>query len=753
MTKIEQNQEQAIDIPSLLRVIRKRFWIILLVASISISITAFYTLRQQKIYQATTTLQIETQAPRVLGKDFEEVATLGTGNYWTDQEYYETQYKIIESREVSERTVRMLKLNEDPDFMGVPPDRRSSFKPVTVTEAASQLMGQLKAEPIKDSRLVRISIEDSNPTRAQLLCNTLADAYIDQNAEQVLSSTVSALDWLSNQLEELRTKLETSENSLYAFKKNHDILSVSLEDRQNILASEISQITTNLTNVRTKRIELKARRDQIKSIAESKDPLSMPIEALNQSGLIQSLKEQHAQLRQQLGELSERYLDKHPRITEIKAKLDRVEEDIRREVSNVLAAIDSEYETSVKNEEGLKANLKDLMNQAQDLGQKEIDYNRLKREKDNNERLYQLVMSRSKETDLSRLLKVNNVRVLDSAMIPSSPIKPNVHLNILLSILIGLALGLGLVFLMEYLDRTIKTQEQIENMGIIFLGLIPSITAGDETYAKDYRRRRTRKQRKGLPDGERDLVVHKYPKSLVAESCRAIRTNILFMSPDDPIRRILVTSPSPREGKTTVAISLAITMAQSGSRVLLVDTDMRRPRIHRALGFEKKMGLSHAILGEADIENVIYPTEVPNLSFLPCGPPPPNPAELLHTERFIEVVHTVSEMFDRVVFDSPPIGVVTDAAILSRLVDGTLVVIKPGWTTKEAAQYVLSTLKDIGSRILGTVFNDLDLYSQTYNRYYTRYYHQYGQYYRTEEAISSTGELPAGTKETRPQAH
>ncbi len=622
MVKRIESNEQAIDLPSLLRVIRKRFWIILLVLAVSVSISTFYTLRQQKIYRATTTLQIETQAPRVLGSQFEEVVTMGTGNYWADQEYYETQYKIIQSREVAERTARMLKLNEDPDYLGVPLDKRAGFKPAKVADAAGVLMGQLTVMPVKDSRLVSISIDDANPARAQLLANTLSDAYIDQNAEQALSSTMSALDWLSNQLEELRTKLEGSENSLYAYKKEHDILSVSLEDRQNILANEISQLTTNLTNVRAKRIELKARRDQIQQISESKDPLSMPIEALNQSGLIQRLKEQHAELRQQIGEMSERYLDKHPRIIELKAKLERVEEDIRREVNNVLAAIDSEYETSVRNEDGLNSTVKKLLDQAQELGQKEIEYNRLKREKDNNEHLYQLVLSRAKETDLSKMLKVNNVRVLDSAMLPGSPIRPNVQLNILLAILVGLALGLALVFLLEFMDRTLKTQEQVENLGLTFLGLIPSITAGDETYEKDYRKHRRRGRHKMLPDGERDLVVHRYPKSLVSESCRAIRTNILFMSPDDPVRRILVTSPSPREGKTTVAVSLATTMAQSGNRVLLVDTDMRRPRIHKAFGLEKPKGLSNVIVGDSDLTKVIQQTEIPNLSFLPCGPPP-----------------------------------------------------------------------------------------------------------------------------------
>jgi len=237
----------------------------------------------------------------------------------------------------------------------------------------------------------------------------------------------------------------------------------------------------------------------------------------------------------------------------------------------------------------------------------------------------------------------------------------------------------------------------------------------------------------------------------VAESCRAIRTNILFKSPDDPVHNILVTSPSPREGKTTVAVNLAITMAQSGSSVLVVDTDMRRPRLHKAVGISRDTGLSHAIMGEIDVEDAISPTKVENLFVLPSGPPPPNPAELLHTDSFLQVVRKLATMFDKIIFDSPPLGVVTDAAILSRLVDGTMIVVKPNYTTKEAARYVVSTLKEIGSPILGAVLNDLDPGNPTYNRYYYYYYHK-GDYYESDEADLSN-RTSSSTGEDRPQAH
>jgi capsular exopolysaccharide synthesis family protein len=286
--------------------------------------------------------------------------------------------------------------------------------------------------------------------------------------------------------------------------------------------------------------------------------------------------------------------------------------------------------------------------------------------------------------------------------------------------------GLGLAFVIEKLDSTFKGQEDVERvLGLAFLGIVPSITDA------------------ALPSNPpekasiaRDLFVHTHPKSSVAECCRSIRTNLLFMSPDHPLRRILVTSAGPQDGKTTTAVSLGIAMAQSGNRVLLIDSDMRRPRLHRAFGVANELGLSTAVVGEAKIDDCIKRTEVPNLFVLPCGPVPPNPAEMLHADRFHEIIDALASKYDRLIFDSPPLGAVADAAVLSTHVDGTLIVLKAGKTTFEVARRAVATLQSVKAPLAGAILNDLDLESREYGYYY--YYYHHG-YYGEEQSNKAAG--------------
>jgi len=335
------------------------------------------------------------------------------------------------------------------------------------------------------------------------------------------------------------------------------------------------------------------------------------------------------------------------------------------------------------------------------------------------------VGGRERETSLAGHLKTNNVRLLDAALVPTAAISPNVGGAAGIALALGLVLGFGLAFLLEMLDSTVKSQEDVEKVaGLAFLGLVPSIPADGAAPEVS--------PPPALVDvirsGSKDLYVLTHPKSAVAECCRAIRTNLLFMSPDKLAKRLLVTSSGPQEGKSTTAINLAISMAQSGLRVVLVDTDMRRPRLHKAFEIPATSdGVSRAIVGEVELGAVIRETGVQNLWLLPCGALPPNPAELLHADRFHALVEDLASRFDRVIFDSPPLGVVTDAAILSRLTDGTILVAKAGRTSKESLRRTEHQLMASGINLLGCILNDLDLSKQGgYGYYYSRYGYEYG---------------------------
>ncbi len=724
VTEMAPVEDEGLDIGKYLGILRRRWLLILFSVVFVVGLTAFMTLRMTKIYRATTTVRIETQAPKVLGRSVEAVNELGEGSIYTT-DYYKTQYQIIESRDVASRVVSEYKLNEDPDFLAIPKELRGEFKPITVEEAAEILKEMLTVEPVRDSRLVLIHIDNPDPKRAQTLSNAIAKAYVDKNLEAMLQSTVDAVDWLSEQLDDAHQKLSDSEQAVYDYMKTNDILSISLEERQNIITAQMTAIATKLSEAKARRIELQARKLAIANLVRSDNPMDIPLDDLNTNPLIQQLKQEHGRLSREYGELSSRYGPKFPRMQELEAKITRIDKDIEREVKNVLQAVNAELDTSKKTETGLKAALNNLRNQAQALSEKSVDHSRLVREKENNEKVYSLLLGRTQEADLSRLLRVNNVQILDPALLPSFPIKPRLRVNLTISALAGLLLGLVIALLVEFSDRTIKTQEDVEALGLPFLGVLPTFDASHVNSYTYGRRRRGKAPPRAAGRGPNpDLFVEEYPTSLVAESCRSIRTNLLFMSADDPVKRILITSPSPQEGKTSVAANLASVMARAGARVLLVDTDMRRPTIHRVFHQSPRMGLASYLIGESTLEESVLSTPVENLDILVCGAIPPNPAELILSKRFRTMVDEFSQRYDHVIFDSPPVGAVTDAAVLSKLVDGTLIVLKSHSTSRDAAKHAASVLRDIDANILGGVLNHLDLSKRKYGRYYRSYYYR-----------------------------
>jgi capsular exopolysaccharide synthesis family protein len=393
---------------------------------------------------------------------------------------------------------------------------------------------------------------------------------------------------------------------------------------------------------------------------------------------------------------------------------------LQHEAQLSVKSVEARYASFVAQEKQLTAALDATTRQALQLEQRAIEYNRFKRNYDRLAKLSEQVGGRERETSLAGHLKTNNVRVLDAALVPTSAIAPNVSSAAALAFALALLLGCALAAALEILDSTVKSQEDVEKVArLAFLGLVPSIPtdgAAPETPPPP-----------ALADairaGSKDLYVLAHPKSSVAECCRAIRTNLLFMSPDKLAKRLLITSGGPQEGKSTTAINLAISMAQSGLRVVLVDTDMRRPRLHKAFDIPATSdGVSRAIVGEVEVETVIRETGVQNLWLLPCGALPPNPAELLHAARFRTLVDGLAARFDRVIFDSPPLGLVTDAAILSRLTDGTILVAKAGQTSKESLRRTEHQFTAAGVNLLGCVLNDLDLSRQSrYSYYYSRY--------------------------------
>lgn len=686
-------------------VVKKRRWII---AATTITITALavvLAMRKPRIYEATATVIVDPQAPNVLGRDSVEVVQLGSGSPWINTEYYNTQYRILTSRSLAREVVQKYHLHRDPRIVGEATG--SVSEDVLIDTAAGAVQGRVQVTVVKDSRVFAISIRDTDPKLAAELANYVADVYIEQNLTVKRDVTRNAKGWVAKQLDEARSELQESETALIAYKQNNNILSVSLEDRQNILSKALETFSGALTETRKKRIDVQARRKAVALLIET-DALNAPSTYASQVSTIDAVREGYLEERRKLMALNERYGPKHPEVIAQQARVDAALSDLKEEARVVLRSIDAEIKALRDAETAYQAEVNRLTEEAFELNKRELEYKRLMRDASGAEANYKLLSERLSESGLQEQVHANNIRQLDQARQPGSPVEPNVRVSGLLGFGLGLMLAFGLAFFIEFLDRSVRSQEDIEALGLPFLGMVPSIESGPSDVGKSP-----------------ELSIARQPNSTVAECCRVIRTNILFCSPDKPLKTLVVTSSNPVEGKTMSAINLGIVMAQNGHRTLLVDTDMRRPRLHKALGVPNDNGVSRVVVGESDLDSAVKSTEVPNLFLMPCGPIPPNPSELLQTEKFAALARNLGAKFDRVIFDSPPIMAVTDAAVLSRVADATVLVVRAGRTSRDAIVRAKHAIATVNPNIVGVVLNDVDLKNPHYANYYQYYHYQY----------------------------
>jgi succinoglycan biosynthesis transport protein ExoP len=705
--------------------IRKNWLLVLAItAAVGLAVT-FYTFGQTKIYESTATVLFDPQAPRPLG---DRVQGTIDNSYWSNKEYYKTQYWVIQSLRITSEAVRTLGLNKDASFLAnVPAGTPLPPVQVQVEDAARVLQSRLTVEGIKDSRLALVKYADADARRAQRVASALVECYIQKNLDDMLDSTGTAGDWLHSQMDSLKHDVENSEMALHEYKQNKNILSLSMEDQVQMLRDEMRKLSGAITDARTNREQLAARLKELMKI-DPDDPQELPATELIKSSNVQVLRDAYLSAQRGYEALRARGKgDEHPDVRAVIAQRDSARSAYVMEVKNIQGGLQRDLAELDRTTGGLKKLFGEAEEQALDLNLLEIEYRRLARSKDNSEKLYSLVMERSKESDLTRTLVFNNIRVAERPSLPRGPVSPNVPLNIAGGLAAGLVLGLAAALGREQLDRSVKTPGQLEQiLGPSFLGLLPSFGEGDAPKSAYYGRRQ---RERSPPNGELntpELVVHEHPASGIAEAARAIRTNILFMSPDTPYRSILVTSAGPAEGKTTVACCIAIAMAQAGRRVVLLDCDMRRPRLHKVFGHSKEKGITTALIDDSSIEDISLETVVPNLRMITTGPLPPNPAEIFHSEAFARFMAALKERYDCVVIDSPPVVPVTDAAILSTAVDGTVLVVRAFRTTKDLARRASRALRDVGGQMIGTVLNAVDLNRHEYGYKYYYYYKREG---------------------------
>lgn len=690
------------DLRHYVHLLRKRWRIILFILAVCVAIAFIYTIRQPKVYEASCSLVIESTAPQVLEnvKDVVEMAA-------SSREFYQTQYRIIRSRENAKKVMDRVGLwQAQANEKGELPSRE---------EQVERFLKDVKVVGVRDSRIANVVVRARNPEEAAKTANSFADAYIEGNLDYKLEGARSASTWLGEQAVGLRKQLESSELALYHFKKDHNLLDVGLDDRQGMNRQNLQTLNAKLADVRAKRIEAEAIRKLI--LAAKDNPAereSLP--EIRDNPVVTKLRENYLDLLKMKADLESRYGEKHPKILNVDEQLQTTRREYNRELEEVLKAFDKRYQATLDTEAALAKWMHQEKGEALDLAKLEVEYRPMARDAENNAKVFGQITQRHKETDLTGLLRTNNVRILDRATASFKPVSPYFSVNISIGAALGLLIGLMLAFAIEALDNTVRTPEAAEELiGAPMLGLLPLLTDN--------------KKRQGEEAPVRDLTVFREPTSLAAEACRSIRTNLMFISAQKEVQVLAVTSPGPRDGKTTTTISLAITMAQAGSRVLVVDADLRKPRIHKSFGLAVDKGLSTAIMRGASLADLIVHSEIPNLDILPSGPIPPNPAELLHTERFREILSECRERYDDVILDAPPTGPVTDPAIIGSATDGVLLVLRAGHSTREAAQHARRHLADAGARILGLIVNQTDRKGGRYGYGYS-YYTPYGRYYR-----------------------
>lgn len=711
--------EPTLEVMPYVRALWRRKWLILAATALAALLGAAYALRQPKVYSASTSIIIDVAAPRFLDSDVKDVMGDERSNYWFNREYYETQAAVITSRVVAERVVQSLGLQGDAGFLGLehvadPAERKRAM---AGADAAALLRSRIRVIPEKNSRVLHIAVEDLEPKRAALLANEVAEAYKQQNLELKRQTTRNARDWLAQQIEELELASRQSELEVFQLKKDADVFTFNSGGEDGKKSSEhptkraLQEHTQALVVVDRQVATLKARAAAIRRLREARPDDLYWAEGLPaaQAPQLNELRVKLLEQRASCLELEQRYLDGHPKLEDCRRQQGLLEQELRRRLDNLVQAAEIELAQAQAERRELELLVERTKLEAYRVYEKELALERQQRVVDNNQRLYAMVLKRYKDLELSGQQDTTNVRVLDKARPVPAPVRPNVRALITLFALVGLSLAVAGTLAQELLDASVLTREDVEeSLRLPFLGSVPLLDS------------------KGVPTP--DLVVHSQPRSQAAEAFRALRTNLLFMSPDRPARAIVVTSAGPSEGKSTIAMNLAIAMAQAGQKVLLLDTDLRRPRLHKALHLQAQQGVSSLVVGQGTLEQVAQPTEVPGLTVLPCGPLPPNPAELLHTRAFAELLQRLRERYDLVVLDSPPIGPVSDALVLARQADGVLLVLKAGTTHREAARSARRALASVQARILGGVLNQVNLKDPRYAAGYYAYSGYEGYY-------------------------
>jgi polysaccharide biosynthesis transport protein len=729
------SQESAIG--DYVRVLVKRKWTVLACLFTIFSVVAIASLKMNPVYEASGSIAIN-KPDSSLG-NFNNSPTFNLDYY--DPTEIETEVKILQSDLLALQVVKDLGLDRRPEFGGkaAPPSASLDLAPDPLqadpsrtSALLSNFRGNLKVALAPNTKIIEVHFRSANKDLAANVVNKLMEDYTENNFKSRFDSTMQAEDWLSKQLVDLQMKVENSQEKLVRYQKEHEILGI--DEKQNITTAKLDELNKALTAAESERMN----KESVYRLVESgdADTVASAASSLDAGGtggqsasaLLEGLRTREADTRIQVAELSTQFGPSYPKVAQLNGQLKEIDAQIVSETRKVAGKIRGQYLAALQRENLLHDALEKQKQEENKLNESAIDYSILKRDLDSYRQLYEGLMEKMKEAGVSAGLKSNNFRIVDVARVPNYPIEPNIPRNLAFAFMLGLTSGVGMAFLFEGLDNTVRTTEQAQMIsGFATLGMIP-LGSRSAREGANGKRLMIATSKEAV-----ELVAKARPQSQMAESYRALRTSLLLTSVGAPPKVIMITSALPQEGKSTTSINCAVVLAQKGTRVLLIDADLRRPSIHKTLGMGPRSGLSNVLTGSATLQQTIQPSKIlPNLFILPAGTPPPNPAELLASSNMKDVLEELRGQYDHVVIDTPPTLSVTDAVVLSPRADAIVLVIRSGQTTKQALRRARDILTQVNAKVSGVLLNAVDLSSPDYYYYY-EYQGKYSRYYRDNE--------------------
>jgi capsular exopolysaccharide synthesis family protein len=704
-----------------LAVVFKHLRLITAVFAVVVSIAMLESYSQTPLYRAQARIVIQDERSTAVGG-----LNAAEGAYWQDPEpYFNTQYRILQSRGLARRVLKTM-----PPPPGAEPStvaravslprqivnrwrRRSDPGEAPARDekpdesaAIGAFLGGLEIVPEKGTRLVEVVYSSPDAAYSARAANAVAQEYVQQNLDLKLQNTTTTVDWLTDEIEKQRDKVETAERAIASYQEGQN--AVSLDDRQNIVVANLNALNDSLTKAKTVRLQKESLHRQLAGVkADSEGVDAFPVVA--QSETIQEIRGQIAALNTEKARLLQSRRENHPDVQKVNLQIENSNARLRTETGRVLDSIANEYRAAVAEEKGLAESLEQQKRQTLDLGRKGIKYKILEREAEGERNVYNSLMQQHKELSVVRNSRANNIQLMDLAETPGGPYTPNHGRDWLMALVLGLAFGVALAYTVEYLDDTIKIPDDLtRRLRLPLLGLVPAVS-----------------------DGKVPLLTGTVPHDF-GEAFRSLRTSLVFTNGTEGKRMIAVTSTQPLEGKTTTACNLAVALALGGSRVMLIDADMRRPGLHRTMGLPNEIGLSHVLTGQARVREAVQATSEPNLYVMSAGRTPPNPSELLSSSRMQNLVANLQTgPFDWVIIDTPPVLAVTDAVIIAPYVSGLVFVVGAEMTRRAHVERAIETIQSGKPNIIGAVLNRVDLNRNKY--YYSRYYgYHYKSYYGSE---------------------